>query len=373
MGVLTKTLFCMAMMGSVTLCLAQAPPTLKQVFKQHGSDTTPAASLLLIAAASSAPNLTRATYIKAGHLFAGTVGGSFREIRARGGKKEFPMWSPSGSRLAYLAESGRPQSLGEIRIVTAFGQEEVTIPIQYGANSGPGVQYVESLQWITRHRVAVSGTLNPSTVETLLFDIATAKLVTVLDDDMGGAVFSPDGHHVALITGAPHFSRAEDRRPVLTIDQAKVFPEKGEHVTLLTRPVWSQDSSRLAIAAEDSATKKRYVFLWKRGGEGERIPFATQSGEDQEIHLSWAGQSFYLVAGNTVLGFRDGRVLSGLPPGGSINYQTSGIVRFRTLARPLEAVGAQDIDLWCSSCPIALLPFGQGLRVRPEEMAGEGR
>ena len=53
-------------------------------------------------------------------------------------------------------------------------------------------------------------------------------------DDAGGVVFSPNGEHAATISGMQHFLQESDREPELDIDNQRIYPAKGIHVSLLS-------------------------------------------------------------------------------------------------------------------------------------------
>lgn len=55
------------------------------------------------------------------------------------------------------------------------------------------MRFLENIEWISKDKVVVSGSLNPSTIEYLVIDINRQKIVDDLIGDGPMARFSPDG------------------------------------------------------------------------------------------------------------------------------------------------------------------------------------
>ncbi len=167
---------------------------------------------------------------------------------------------------------------------------------------------VEGLLWVTNQRLAVYGSVNPSTVEYAIVDVATGKEVDGYLVDGFAFAPSPDGSHVAYEGYIPHFTPEEDERPKLCLDHECRFgqpsggyPRGDRHVGFTSGAVWSPDGSRVAIAAEDYTTKAQSVIVREAGGRTAEFAPPPEAGaglgfawEDSTIRIKTANGEWKL-------------------------------------------------------------------------------
>lgn len=142
-----------------------------------------------------------------------SAGAAPRQITKDGIRKSLPVWSPSGQRIAFVRDSGG-QALADIAVISAAGEQLRLISFRRAGSPLTGMRFVEDLEWISEDRLAVAGSLNPSTVEYAMVDIATgAELGSYLTDGFT-LVGSPNGMHVAYEAYRPalHFAGGPSSR-----------------------------------------------------------------------------------------------------------------------------------------------------------------
>ncbi|MFC0134313.1 hypothetical protein CR105_26980 [Massilia eurypsychrophila] len=122
------------------------------------------------------------------------------------------------------------------------------------------MRFVDALEWIAADRLVVSGSINPSSSEYLVFDLLTGAVVGGYVDDAQGAEFSPDDQHVITVSGAPDFTARGSRAPVLKLDDQPVVGGLNVDLAFAKKPSWSADSRSFAIAARDASGQMRVVL-----------------------------------------------------------------------------------------------------------------
>jgi hypothetical protein len=146
-----------------------------------------AAVLFGLASASSDLALgTKVVFLKENEVVSVNADGSEQKgLTHDGVPKERPIWSPDGSKIAYLtAEDAfhQTRALALIQVIDAGGNPIKTIPVPTAMPDGTpieGMRGVENNGWYSDSAVFVSGSENPHYAEYRIFDVASAKLVKV--------------------------------------------------------------------------------------------------------------------------------------------------------------------------------------------------
>src|SRR5207249_116264 len=113
------------------------------------------------------------------------------------------VWSREGDRIAFLAKGLSPSVLSTLFVIDRSGKRLAEIPLKaVGAGEvRSGMRQVESVEWVSSNRLVVSGTINPSSTEYLVVDVATGKIINEFVGDAFGAAFSPGGNSYIGATG----------------------------------------------------------------------------------------------------------------------------------------------------------------------------
>jgi len=211
------------------------------------------------------------------------------------GGVRLPLWSKDGELVAFVENAPPSQALAILHVVDRYGQSFLSLPIKpvVAGEVNSGMRAVEALQWIDSHRIAVSGSVNPSTQEVLVVDLQRDAVADEFIDDGGGVSFSPDGKHTAQLTGAPHFTPSANRRPVLRVDSKDISLPSTVDAASFGAPLWSPDSRSVAIPMKD-ATGRDVVAHWQpQGLRIVRLPAATASNPTR-TDLFWSGNTLQL-------------------------------------------------------------------------------
>jgi hypothetical protein len=222
------------------------------------------------------------------------------------------------------------------------------------------MRFAEGLQWLSADRIAVRGSINPSQSQYYVFDTRTGTQVGDIVDDDSAAAFSPDGLHVASISGSPHFSDQAARKPVLSVDDHAVFPTTGGNVEFLSGPVWSSDGKAVAIAARATTNVSPELVVWTGGVPQTRsAPF----GATGRVSLFWSKAQLVAVTLDEdrnrawsidpkTLAFHE------LNAGAAATEYERATQHRNGLARKVSVLGLSEPDFWCSACDLTLLPRG---------------
>ena len=91
--------------------------------------------------------------------------------------KSLPVWSKDGSKIAYIEAADKTLALANLVVIDQYGQviQRMSIKPNVPGEVQSGMRFVESVEWLTRDSIVVSGTVNPSTTEYNVFDLATGK------------------------------------------------------------------------------------------------------------------------------------------------------------------------------------------------------
>jgi hypothetical protein len=229
-----------------------------------------AISLHLVTAVAPAPAgvlPAKVVYVQGKELFVASGSGDHaHQITHDGAVKALPVWSKDGAKIAFLeTPEASAEALGHLLVVGQSGELLHDLQLQSDTPAG-GMRFIEALEWLDANRVAISGSSNPSLTETAIVDLATGRQEFGIYDDGPGADFSPDGRHVALTSGAPHFTPAAEREPAVEIDYQRVYPPAGEHIEILSRRSWSPDSRQVAFLTQDFATRLQWMVVAQLDG-----------------------------------------------------------------------------------------------------------
>jgi hypothetical protein len=299
--------------------------------------------LIALLKTSAAQQPTFKAAFERGHeIFVTDSSGNTAQITHDGIPKDLPLFSSDGTRLAFLQKPAQALSLVDLRIVDSSGKNIATVPVRpENSSTTNDLPSVDRLQWLPNDQVVVSGSLNPSTEESIILDAKTGKELNSIYDDAGGAVFSPDGIHVAYVTGSAHFMPAEDKRPIVNIDQEQVYPKGNVKIELQSNVAWSDDSKEISFVAKDSGAATQLVVC----------PLARACGlldlsqAAPPFTVSWSGMQILLNSAGKTLSIdpKMGQITPFTPPPAKAAEQES--LRLR-----IENEGGRSIDVWCDGC-----------------------
>ena len=213
------------------------------------------------------------------------------------------------------------------------------------------MRFVERIEWLGGNRLAVSGSINPSTAEYVIFDVATGKDVRRFFDDGAGAAFSPDGLHAAYVTGKPHLG--SDNAGSLIVDDRPIFAAESSDTVFVARPKWSPSGTMLAmlVGAADAAR----VLVWRSGESAAHV--TSMPGADRT--LFWQGEQLIARSGSSAgaaARYAEVRADGNAPtllPVAPVADPLRRASAYRASLAPRIPDGATDANVWCRRCPLA--------------------
>jgi len=193
-------------------------------------------------------------------------------------------------------------------------------------------------------------------------DVGTARIVDDFIDDRSAAAFSPDGRHVAVQTGSPHFSHGSRHAARMSIDGTPVYPvAAGADVDFVSAPRWSADSRALAWLVRLHGTSTALV-VWSDGALRET---AISLSPAARADVFWAGSRVVVTAfGDDTdrsparAWFVDAHGVGAKPVSVTaiVDPQASARALREQLVAAARATGLAQPDVWCRACAIATLP-----------------
>jgi dipeptidyl aminopeptidase/acylaminoacyl peptidase len=315
----------------------------------------------------------KAVYLKGNELFTVGADGEQKQLTHDGMPKRNPLWSKDGTRIAFERDIDESVALDDLIVIdsqTGNMLEDIRVcPV--GSGEMNVVRYIEGIEWLTKDRIAAKGSINPSATQTFVYDVKTGKELIDYPDDAGGAVFSPDGEHAATIDGMQHFSQESDRAPELDIDNLRVYPAEGVHISVLSNPAWSEDSTKVAVVTADYQSKQRSAVICWLNSSCKSTPLP--AGNTDGVHtfqIQWSGSN---VSANSSEGAwslqpGDARAVAATP---ALDFkpnaydtplslqdkiQKLGGDGALSLLKQVQQLGGVEPDLWCQSCALTRLP-----------------
>lgn len=304
----------------------------------------------------------KAVYLRGSDLFvADSANPEGVQLTHDGAPKSHPVWSRDGRTIAYQ-RAGKGHPLGDLVVISTTGEILHEIPFRATNSEVSGMRFVEELEWSSDEVLVVSGSVNPSTGEYALVDVKKGKEVADYLVDGFRWASSPDGNHAAYVGYIPHSVPEADRRPQFCLDDecsfdkpARGFSPRG-HVEFLTEPVWSAEGMEVAIGAEDFNTKARVLIVRSLGGRASTYSVPAEVAEGFKIVWTakgWAisapGGSAWELATSTSEFIPATQSLFELERVQARQFKNEQSVMF-------ERFGGREIDLWCESCVLRLLP-----------------
>jgi len=292
-------------------------------------------------------------FVHGNELFASFgLDGQLRQLTHDGIPKSLPVWSKDGSLVAYIAAVDREKALGNLVILDTTGKVLDNILFRGPSGSG-GMRFIESLEWVTRHQIALNGTVNPSLTETVVVDLSTHTDQGGIFDDGPGADFSPAGDHFAYASGSPHFTPESLREPELDIDHKRVFPRAGARIRFASARRWSPDGRKVAVAVEDLA-RQQSIVVWSDEGAVSETPVPSSAGSIKDLFWN-AGDLFVTSRSGGTLRVLPGNGVEGVAAESFTDPLSTARSERTRLLSIVESHGGREADFWCEACALSAL------------------
>lgn len=298
--------------------------------------------------------------------------------------KAFPVWSKDGARIAYIEFSDKAVALATLVVSDKSGQaiSKILIKPNLPGEFQSGMRFVQEIEWLANDSLVVSGSVNPTTTEYIVYDLITGKAAKEFFDDGGGAAFSPDGRHFAAVTGGPHFTTEGHRDQVLLVDDAPIAkPKSLGRISFGDKPRWSPDGKSIAVLTADENKRTHSVLHWDMGS-GKASVFAMPFSAERPQEMFWKGNDLYIKRKVVISRATSSPTLPGRL--GSVDEawampmaatSTTTLMKWKRVdtaeisnpmakAKELRArfekenrgEAGVDQDFWCSDCELSKLP-----------------
>ena len=241
----------------------------------------------------------RVAFIRGTEVFMADLrGGSLTQLTQDGLDKRDLRWSPDGRRLAFALKAGRGEALGRLAVMEVESRKTHSFLYRPASASVVGMNFIGELFWLDVRRIAITGGINPNNCEYVVLDAGTGEELTGAVGLCGSFSVSPDGQHVAY-TCAPGVGAPEtDWRQCVEFDrEVRAYTPPSPRGRLLTDPVWSGDSSRIAVLEHDLQTTAKTVVIVSLDRQITRIPLPATFQVPME--LRWVENRLTLRAEGT--------------------------------------------------------------------------
>lgn len=298
----------------------------------------------------------KAVYIQNKEIVTRLVNGSPQFLTNDGLRKSLPVWSKDGMMIAYLKDVNQQVALGDLVVIADNGKILTHVLIKPVASGQPRMmKYIESVEWLTDSRIAVSGSVLPSLYEVLVIDLPSGKVIADEQVDGPGIFYSPDGQQSAYEVGMPHFSPESSWKPEFVVNDKMVFPPTGENVRFVGKPAWSPESNKVAILAEDHISGRRMVVIWQEGSQILSMPIPIGSDDGSELFWSM-GSLFINVRGQQLQWMGHGNNLinaSGRRAETPVDVAEKLINKLNGF---FSGPNILYLNYWCKDCSLSALP-----------------
>jgi hypothetical protein len=304
----------------------------------------------------------KVVFVKGTEVFSvSAYGTKLMQLTKGGGRKGLPRWSPDGARIAYIGEARA--AMGQFTLIASNREHLADFPIRPEEAHEGGMRFIEGLEWLDATRVSFWGSANPRNCSQVTLDTTTGKEVEWHFGTCDTSVRSPDGTRVAYWAAEGMGVADEDRREILEISDARVYPQnpKAKALQFRSKPAWSADSQRVALV--DCDMDAGVTYLTVVDGRPARTPRPAEAlmhteltespddGLDDLVEVQWVR--------NSIVVSKDGVALYEADP------QTRTIQRatadtLQALAAPraqaarlkstiddlMRKLGGRDPDIW---------------------------
>jgi hypothetical protein len=321
-------------------------------------------SLIYAHASAALPPGVRTVAIDHGALVIREADGRTVTLAKGGLARALPVWSPDGNSIAFVQSADPKVALADLVVIGRDGVERARVAIEpvLPDTAYSGMQYVESLRWISPRRVLVRGAINPSQSQYYVIDVASRSVVQDFDDDASAAAFSPDGRHLALVSGVPHFTPAARQMPVVSVDGRAIYPVPARAgLAVVATPRWSPDSRGLAWVVRNADHTRNSLVVWHDGTVHE-APLGDEAGGG--IDLFWSGNRVLATA--AVPGLRPytrawsadeaSGVVQAVPVTAVVDPAAAAHALLGRLGGEARQAGLVQANFWCADCALQALP-----------------
>jgi Dipeptidyl peptidase IV (DPP IV) N-terminal region len=289
----------------------------------------------------------KVAFVRDNNVFVMQATGAAKQLTSDGIPKSLLLWSPDGTKLAFLQQIDRKIALGKLVILAEDGKPLNQILVE--PNTPRMLRWVDTLEWVGHARIAAGGSVNPSLSEVVVFDVESGKEVDETDSDDGDPVFSLDGAHFATFSGSPHFTPEEAREPNLNIDNTRIYPAKGVRVDFLVEPAWSDDGASLATVAQIEKSNKVVIVLWNADHGVSTIPLPL-AATYPKVEIFWDSDTLFVKTADRAWKVSDSKRLASVPVASSVKPARSTSPEQKALEGRARQEGADEIDFWCGDC-----------------------
>ena len=238
-------------------------------------------------------------------IFLTEAAGGTRQLTRDGLRKQLPVVSPEGGRIAYVLPDVA-DAASHLVIIDLRGRRLADIAIEPKSSAAAyigNMTGIDRVEWLgAGNKIAVRGWINPSQAHFYVLDATTGATLADFIDDNGrdgpdsAAAFSRDGSHFAYVTGLPHFSGlAEDGarhnyegRPALAIDYTPKVLANAPY-RFIAPLAWSPARNILAALTQDAKSGAVYLVTAEIGVGSPRFSqVAVPAHGTAPLRMDWS-------------------------------------------------------------------------------------